>query len=114
MSLLVSLSAPHGLEFSLASVRTRHCSLPTLVTPLVDQDGTMHSSGLFVSGLHLWSKVVWEFILFFWPHCVEGRILVLQAGIEPIPTVVEVQSPNLWTAREFLPTNFRINLSNSM
>ena len=55
-----SLSAPHGLEFSLVSLRTRHYSLPTLVTPVVDQHGTMHSSGLFVSGLHLWSKVVWE------------------------------------------------------
>ena len=38
---------------------------------------------------------------FFWPRQVACGILVLQPGIEPMPSAVKVQSPNHWTAREF-------------
>ena len=37
------------------------------------------------------------------PHaCMACEILVPGPGIEPIPPAVEAQSPNHWTAREFL------------
>ena len=39
---------------------------------------------------------------FFWPHRVACRILVPWPGIEPVPPVVEAQSPNHWTSREVL------------
>ena len=76
------------------------------------------SSVLTIFGLHTlffnqWDTVI-AIILFFWPHCVAGRTLVLQPGIKPIPNAVKVQGPNHWTAKELLPTNFRISLSNSM
>ena len=36
------------------------------------------------------------------------RILLPRPGIEPIPPAVEVQSPNHWTAREFLTVGILI------
>ena len=40
----------------------------------------------------------------FWLcHVVVCSILVPQPGIEPRPPVVEAQSPNHWTSREFHP-----------
>ena len=41
------------------------------------------------------------FFFFFWLHCMAYRILVPWLGIEPMPPVVEAQSPNHWTTREF-------------
>ena len=67
----------------------------------------------FILFFNQWDIVI-AFILFFWPHCVAGRTLVLQPGIKPIPNAVNLQGPNHWTAKELLPTNFRISLSNSM
>ena len=44
----------------------------------------------------------YSFYLFiFWPCYTACGILVLQAGIEPVPPAVEAQSPNHWIAREF-------------
>ena len=40
------------------------------------------------------------YTFFFWPHRVECRILVPQAGIEPVPPPLRTQSLNHWTARE--------------
>ena len=38
--------------------------------------------------------------IFFWPHHVTSGILVPWAGIEPMPSAVEIQSPNHWTTRK--------------
>ena len=46
-----------------------------------------------------------------WLCCPACRILVPQLGDEPGPPVVEEQSPNHWTAREFPVTSFLIKLS---
>ena len=40
-------------------------------------------------------------LVFFWPHCEVGRILVPPPGIEPRPLALKAWSPNHWTAREF-------------
>ena len=42
------------------------------------------------------------FFFIFWLCHMACRILVPQPGIEPMPPAVEAQSPNCWTAREFL------------
>ena len=42
-----------------------------------------------------------SFSFFFCPHHAAYRILVLWPGIEPRPSVVEMWSPNYWTARWF-------------
>ena len=39
---------------------------------------------------------------FFWQRHAACRILVPQPGIKPVPSTMEVQSPNHRTAREFL------------
>ena len=39
-------------------------------------------------------------VLIFWLRCKTCRILVARPGIEPVPTPVEAQSFNCWTARE--------------
>ena len=39
--------------------------------------------------------------LFFWPHPMAYRNLVLQPGVEPQPLAVEAWSPNHGTTREF-------------
>ena len=45
---------------------------------------------------------LFSFSFFFLaPPCAACSILVPQPGIEPVPPVVEVQSPNHWTARDF-------------
>ena len=46
-------------------------------------------------------RKVASFSLFFWPYHVAGGILVPKPGIEPGPTIVKMQNPNHWTAREF-------------
>lgn len=38
----------------------------------------------------------------FWPHCKACGILVLQSGIEPMPSAVAAQRLNHWTARKVL------------
>ena len=41
---------------------------------------------------------------FFWPHlaaCGMWDLFALQTGIEPEPSAVRTQHPNLWTAEEF-------------
>ena len=44
------------------------------------------------------------FVLFFsfWLCGAACGILVLRPGLEPGPSAVKVQSPNRWTAKEFL------------
>ena len=49
---------------------------------------------------------------FFWPHLAACEILVPQPGIEPGTLAVQAQSPNHWTAREFLIINFDITYWN--
>ena len=41
------------------------------------------------------------FFFFFLLSHAAGKILVPQPGIKPMPPVVEPQSPNHWTAKEF-------------
>ena len=43
----------------------------------------------------------WEVVLWWSTHCMPCGILVPWPGIEPRPSVVGVQSPNHWIAREF-------------
>ena len=44
-----------------------------------------------------------QFYLFiFWTCCEACGMLIPRPGIEPVPSAVKTQSPNLWTAREFL------------
>ena len=47
-----------------------------------------------------------SFLNFFWPSCLVCGILVPQPGIEPGPSAVKVQSPNNWSASEFLILDF--------
>ena len=47
---------------------------------------------------------VWIFFFFFFGLlCMVCTIVGRQQGIKPKPPAVRVQSPNLWTAREFPP-----------
>ena len=48
--------------------------------------------------------IVFYFIVFyiFWLRHAACRILVLQPGIEPVPSAVEAWSRKHWTASEFL------------
>ena len=47
-------------------------------------------------------KANWElFIYLFWLDCTACGILVSRAGIEPLSPVLEVWSPNHWTAKKF-------------
>ena len=48
-----------------------------------------------------------EFPPLLWLHHMVCSILVSQPGIEPVLPAVEVESPNHWTAREFLAFMFR-------
>ena len=50
----------------------------------------------------LLSILIFLFKKIFWLHRAPCGILVPQLGIEPGPSAVKVQSPNHWTAREFL------------
>ena len=45
------------------------------------------------------------FFFFFWSGSTTCRILVIQPGIEPVPSTVKAHSPSHWTAREFLQNN---------
>ena len=42
---------------------------------------------------------IYYFTLFYWPHCVACGILVLQPGMEPVPSAVDAGSLN-WTTRD--------------
>ena len=46
-------------------------------------------------------KKFWEDFIFFWPHSDACGTLVLQPGVEPVPSAVKAQSPNHWNTREF-------------
>ena len=46
------------------------------------------------------SIIVILFFFNFWPQYVAYGILVPQSGVELVPSVVEAQSGNQWTARE--------------
>ena len=50
--------------------------------------------------------------LSFLEHNLGNVLLVPLPGIEPVPSAVKAQSPNLWTAREF-PGNVLFKFSNS-
>ena len=51
---------------------------------------------------------------FFWPHHAACGILVPRPGVEPRPSAVKAQSPNHWTAREFLVRMYLdVNLNES-
>ena len=50
--------------------------------------------------------------LSFLEHNLGNVLLVPRPGIEPVPSAVKAQSPNLWTAREF-PGNVCFKFSNS-
>ena len=53
---------------------------------------------------HLWFFGV--LVFFFKPHCRASGILASHPGIRPMPTVVEVWSPNHWIARGFSTISF--------
>ena len=51
----------------------------------------------------LWSSIqmmIWVFVCLFWLHPAARRFLVVQPGIEPVPSEAEVQDPNHWTTRK--------------
>lgn len=58
----------------------------------------------FVASAGLYLERMWYYIFVvfktFWLYHVACRILVLEAGIEPVPPAVVVWSLNSWTARE--------------
>ena len=52
---------------------------------------------------------LFKYFLIFLLHTMAGGILVSQTGIEPIPSSVERQSLNHWTAREVSHLSFKKN-----
>ena len=48
------------------------------------------------------TRIAIIYLLIFWLHCATCRIIIPRPGIEPVPSAVKAQSPNHWTAREFL------------
>ena len=52
--------------------------------------------------VYLLSRKVYAFFFFFWLCCMACGVLVLQSGIKPMPSALEVRGFNHWTAREVL------------
>ena len=53
-----------------------------------------------ILNLAMWKHFLSLSLSLFFPVCWPGRILVAQAGMEPMPPAVDAQCPNHWTARE--------------
>ena len=62
---------------------------------------------LALAGRFFTTRATWEAYFIFQSHCMASRVLVLQPGIESIPSAVELYSLNHWTAKEVhLPHRF--------
>ena len=88
-----------GVAFHHSVPPTKCCECPSLLLDTVYLDC---SSLNCPSDWLLFFFLMFVIYLFIWPCRRACGILVPWPGIEPVPSAVKAQSPNHWTAREFL------------